>query len=45
MITEGLADHYSNVDKFTALANWLSANGRKAIISETGGGNTDSCIT
>ncbi|ODN86830.1 hypothetical protein L198_07193 [Cryptococcus wingfieldii CBS 7118] len=30
-------------DDLKLLATWLSANGRKAIISETGGGNTDSC--
>jgi endoglucanase len=33
-----------NVGVFTTLATWLKANGnRKALLSETGGGNTESC--
>jgi endoglucanase len=36
---------HSAVDKFTKLASWLEANGRKALISEVGGGNTASCQT
>jgi endoglucanase len=27
------------------LANWLRQNGRKAVVLETGGGNTPSCVT
>ncbi|TFK77271.1 endoglucanase [Pluteus cervinus] len=35
----------SNVDVFRTLATFLKANGnRRAILSETGGGNTQSCI-
>ncbi|KAG5654081.1 Manganese dependent endoglucanase Eg5A [Sphagnurus paluster] len=36
----------SNVDVFTTLVNYLKSNGnRQALLSETGGGNTASCIT
>ncbi|WVO15134.1 hypothetical protein L204_102778 [Cryptococcus depauperatus] len=35
----------NGVDSMTKLASWLSKNGRKAIVSETGGGNTASCKT
>ncbi|TDL21861.1 cellulase-domain-containing protein [Rickenella mellea] len=35
----------NNIDTFTALVTWLKANGRQAILSETGGGNTASCET
>ena len=31
-------------DAFTPLATWLRSNGRTALLSETGGGNTDSCV-
>lgn len=31
-------------DAFAPLATWLRANGRQAMVSETGGGNTDSCV-
>jgi endoglucanase len=33
----------SNVDVFTSLASWLRSNKRQALLSETGGGNTQSC--
>ncbi|KAK0725523.1 glycoside hydrolase family 5 protein [Lasiosphaeris hirsuta] len=39
--TECTTDNISNA--FQPLATWLKANNRKAILSETGGGNTDSC--
>lgn len=32
-------------DAFAPLAAWLRSNGRQAIVSETGGGNTASCQT
>lgn len=36
----------NNVDTFTTLATWLRSNGRQAMLTETGGGATDStCIT
>ncbi|KAG6830293.1 hypothetical protein H0H92_001371 [Tricholoma furcatifolium] len=36
----------SNVDVLTTLVQWLQANGnRQALLSETGGGNTQSCYT
>ena len=35
----------NNVDAFTALATSLRAIGRQALLSETGGGNTASCVT
>ncbi|TGO60588.1 hypothetical protein BCON_0034g00240 [Botryotinia convoluta] len=36
----------NNIDTaFAPLATWLRANGRQAILSETGGGNTASCQT
>ncbi|WWD22615.1 hypothetical protein CI109_107108 [Kwoniella shandongensis] len=35
----------NGVDSATQFAAWLKKNGRKAIISETGGGNTASCQT
>ncbi|KAK6602872.1 glycoside hydrolase family 5 protein [Botrytis cinerea] len=36
----------NNIDAaFAPLATWLRANGRQAILSETGGGNTASCQT
>ncbi|KAH8798410.1 glycoside hydrolase superfamily [Flagelloscypha sp. PMI_526] len=36
----------NNIDNaFAPLASWLRSNGRKAFVSETGGGNTNSCIT
>ncbi|KAJ4399445.1 hypothetical protein N0V91_009454 [Didymella pomorum] len=38
---ECTTDHVS--DSFTPLASWLRTNGRKAIVSEIGGGNTASC--
>lgn len=38
---ECTSDHVS--DSFTPLASWLRTNGRKAIVSEIGGGNTASC--
>jgi endoglucanase len=35
----------NNIDNaFAPLANWLRQNGRKAILTESGGGNTDSCL-
>ncbi|TFK39121.1 endoglucanase [Crucibulum laeve] len=35
-----------NVSVMTTLVNWLKSNGnRQALLSETGGGNTASCIT
>ncbi|KAL1849944.1 hypothetical protein Daus18300_013078 [Diaporthe australafricana] len=40
---ECVSDHVQ--DTFTPLAKFLVDNGRKAILSETGGGNTTSCIT
>ncbi|KAF1928537.1 glycoside hydrolase family 5 protein [Didymella exigua CBS 183.55] len=40
---ECVTDHVS--DTFTPLATWLRTNGRKAILSEIGGGNTASCET
>jgi endoglucanase len=33
----------SNVDIFTTLATWLRSNQRQALLSETGGGNVQSC--
>ncbi|KAK3378706.1 glycoside hydrolase family 5 protein [Lasiosphaeria ovina] len=39
--TECVTDNIS--DTFQPLATWLKANNRKALLSETGGGNTDSC--
>jgi endoglucanase len=33
----------NNVDAFNQLADWLRTNGRKAMVTETGGGNTASC--
>lgn len=33
-----------NVDRFESLADWLRDNGRQAFLTETGGGNTDSCV-
>lgn len=39
--TECVTDNVS--DAFQPLATWLKANNRQAILSETGGGNTDSC--
>ncbi|WVQ72194.1 hypothetical protein IAR50_001740 [Cryptococcus sp. DSM 104548] len=36
---------HNGVDTLATLGTCLSSNGRKAIISETGGGNTDSCQT
>ncbi|KAK4158922.1 glycoside hydrolase family 5 protein [Cladorrhinum sp. PSN259] len=39
--TECTTDNISNA--FLPLATWLKENNRKAILSETGGGNTDSC--
>ena len=35
----------NNMQTFQTLVSWLQANGRQAILSETGGGNTQSCIT
>lgn len=36
----------NNVDAFTTLATWLRSNGRQAMLTETGGGASDStCIT
>ncbi|KAJ4386774.1 hypothetical protein N0V93_009672 [Gnomoniopsis smithogilvyi] len=40
---ECIANHVN--DTFMPLSQVLVANGRKAILSETGGGNTTSCIT
>ncbi|KAB8664854.1 hypothetical protein FH972_026277 [Carpinus fangiana] len=34
----------SLISGFQGLANYLRSNGRKALLSETGGGNTDSCV-
>jgi len=34
-----------NVGVFQTLVNWLQQNGRQAILSETGGGHTQSCYT
>jgi endoglucanase len=31
-------------DAFAPLANWLRQNGRQAVLTESGGGNTDSCL-
>lgn len=39
--TECVKDNISNA--FQPLADWLRSNSRKAILSETGGGNTQSC--
>ncbi|AEO67179.1 glycoside hydrolase family 5 protein [Thermothielavioides terrestris NRRL 8126] len=39
--TECVTDNVS--DTFQPLATWLKTNNRTAILSETGGGNTDSC--
>jgi len=36
---------FNNVNTFTSLATWLRTNGRQAFITETGGGNTQSCAT
>ncbi|KAH8889182.1 cellulase-domain-containing protein [Thozetella sp. PMI_491] len=33
----------NGIDTYTKLATWLRSQGRQAIVSETGGGNTDSC--
>lgn len=36
----------NNIDSaFAPLAQWLRCNGRQALNTETGGGNTQSCIT
>jgi endoglucanase len=35
---------YNNVETFRNLATWLRSNGRKAMLTETGGGNTQSCM-
>ncbi|KOS23166.1 Endoglucanase EG-II [Escovopsis weberi] len=35
----------NNIDTFQALATWLRANKRQAILTETGGGSTQSCLT
>lgn len=35
----------NNVQVFTTLAAWLRSNNRIAILSETGGGNVQSCET
>ncbi|KAI0271430.1 putative cellulase precursor [Gloeopeniophorella convolvens] len=35
----------NNVDVLTTLVTWLKQNGRQALLSETGGGNTSSCET
>ncbi|TVY82602.1 Endoglucanase EG-II, partial [Lachnellula suecica] len=40
---ECVSDHVQ--DTFTPLAAFLKANGRMAILGETGGGNTTSCLT
>jgi endoglucanase len=32
-------------DAFAPLATWLRANGRKAMLTETGGGNNAGCET
>ncbi|KAF8958900.1 putative cellulase precursor [Flammula alnicola] len=34
-----------NVSVLTTLVTWLKTNNRQALLSETGGGNTSSCIT
>lgn len=36
---------HNGVDSLQELANWLRSNGRMALLSETGGGNTASCET
>ena len=42
----GLTLHQNNVQVFQTLVNFLRENGnRQAILSETGGGNTESCFT
>lgn len=41
--TTCVTDHVS--DGFAPLAAYLRQHGRKALLSETGGGNTQSCIT
>lgn len=33
-----------NIPMFSDLANWLRCYKRQAFLTETGGGNTDSCI-
>lgn len=35
----------NNVDAFRTLGSWLRSNQRQAILSETGGGNVQSCET
>ncbi|KUL85476.1 hypothetical protein ZTR_06816 [Talaromyces verruculosus] len=35
----------NNVDAFSSLATWLRSVGRQALLSETGGGNVQSCAT
>jgi hypothetical protein len=34
-----------NKDVFDTVIEWLQANGRQAVLSETGGGHTQSCYT
>lgn len=34
-----------NTDVLTTLTNWLQQNNRQALLSETGGGHTESCYT
>jgi endoglucanase len=34
-----------NIPVLQTLYNWLQTNGRRALLSETGGGNTQSCFT
>ncbi|KAI9809522.1 MAG: hypothetical protein M1827_006828 [Pycnora praestabilis] len=41
--SECVTDHVS--DAFSPLATWLRANKRQALLSEIGGGNTQSCVT
>lgn len=41
--TECVTDNVS--DTFAPLAQWLRCHGRKAILTESGGGNVQSCVT
>jgi endoglucanase len=41
--TECVTNNIANA--FAPLATWLRANGRQALLSETGGGNVASCLT
>ena len=41
----GYVAEKSGVENLTSMKTFLQANGRRAILSETGGGDTASCIT